>query len=206
MVKRSPYVSVAVIWSFAGISTLAPIGRFADLSDSPHRTPRGAFRGLSYQSRLQASGRDPVHHQLPRFPWLLRHETDAGFSPAWTAILCGTGSAAFLQHPGRGFHPLSPRPGTVSISADCPFPARTHSSRLVSDFHGLKQPVYSALAGLPGRLALAPGVRLSPHRAPTSRFLGLAGQGVGVAPPAALRGVAKRVAVHGWRPPSMSSP
>lgn len=39
------------------------------LSDSLHCTPRGAFRRLSYQSGLQAHGRDPGHHQLHRHPW-----------------------------------------------------------------------------------------------------------------------------------------
>lgn len=33
---------------------------------SPHCTPKGAFRGLSYQPRALTSGRDPVHQHLSR--------------------------------------------------------------------------------------------------------------------------------------------
>jgi hypothetical protein len=67
------------------------------LSDSLHRTPKGAFRRLSYQPGLLASGCDPVHHQLHRHPWatwpmtptsiFLRHGLPSSAAPV-TQLSC----------------------------------------------------------------------------------------------------------------------
>jgi len=82
---------------------------------------------------------------------------------------------SFPATPGVGLHHLSLRPGRLGISAQRPCPDRTPPAKLSSTSWAPKGWTGAVYCGaraprLPAQLALAPGVQLSLHRAPTSKF------------------------------------
>ncbi len=128
VVKCSPYGSVVVLWPFADISVLAPIGRhsrrpFGFCQCTP--SSQGAFRRFSYRQRLLAPGRNPSHHRLLSHLRTLARDGPAGVSPASGRPVICTGCAAFPRPPEVESHHLSLRTGLPVISSRQPCPYRT---------------------------------------------------------------------------------
>lgn len=127
--KALPLRSSCHIQSFAGLSTLAPIvpKDFRILWIAPFLM--GAFRGLSYQARLQTSRRDPVHPQLPRIPL---------GACQWSRCRYFFGIACHpLQHVLCSF-PASPQVG-LSPTFDSTRPRRYFHLQAVSRSHTLNK-------------------------------------------------------------------
>jgi hypothetical protein len=155
------------------------------LSDSLHRTPRGAFRRLSYQPGLLASGRDPVHHRLHRHLW-----TTWSMMPTSIFLRLGLPSSAApvtqLSCVSRDrtctdFHRNQVTPAFAPV---CRF---LLAHLLVDQVHqvmGWSAGGYSTNVGLVPGPALAPSMQLSLHTAQTNRFPLAGGRGAwGLATP-----------------------
>lgn len=155
------------------------------LSDSLHRTPKGAFRRLSYQPGLLASGCDPVHHQLHRHPWatwpmtptsiFLRLGLPSSAAPV-TQLSCvsrdRTCTDFHRNQVTRAFPPVR-RFLLAHLLVD-----------LVHQVMGWSAGGYSTNVGLVPGPALAPSMQLSLHSAQTNRFPLAGGRGAwGLATP-----------------------
>ena len=141
------------------------------LSDSLHCTPKGAFRRLSYQARLQADGRDPGHHQLRRHPrttWsmmptpvFLQHFLPSSAAPV-PQLSCGSRDRTCTD-----FH------HNQVVPAFAPVRRFLLAHLLVDRVHqvmGWNTGGYSTDVGLVPGPALAPSMQLSLHSAQTNRF------------------------------------
>jgi hypothetical protein len=124
VVKRSAYknIAVQVIRRPVGPSTyLPPLGTAFQTVQSATGLPE-AVRRLSYQPGLSASGRDPRHQQLHGPLQALACEAFAGVSPAWAAIVSGTGCAV-SRAPRGGLSPPFNMTRTLGhclpVSASC---------------------------------------------------------------------------------------
>ncbi len=136
----------------------------------------------------------------PIRPGHLSHRTDAGFNPASQPI------------PVRNRYAVSTRPGVRTFTGYSTTRVSRHflrgpvslphTSRFLfnKNEQGLKIPVYSAGAGLPGTLALAPCMRLSPHTAPMQKFRSHGGTSAWAWQPRRVARRAESNGYVGWRP------